>query len=43
MEDKELIFENESDAPENWESNLIFIRDENGEIIEMKIPDDEEE
>lgn len=38
-----FIYEQECDAPENWESNTILIRDGKGNIIEREIPDDVEE
>ena len=38
-----LIFEHEMDAPKNWETNIIFIRDTNGKVIEVKADDDIEE
>ena len=43
MENNILLFEKECDAPENWESNTILIRDGKGNIIEREIPDDIEE
>lgn len=43
--DKDMILEleRESDAPENWEANTIFVRDGKGNVLEVEIPDDEEE
>ena len=38
-----IIYEKESDIPENWESNTILIRDGKGNVIEREIPDDIEE
>lgn len=40
---EELIFENEMEIPENWESNTILIKDGKGNVIEREIPDDTEE
>lgn len=40
---EELIFENEMEIPENWESNTILIKDGKGNVIEREIPDDIEE
>ena len=39
---EEIIYEQELDTPENWESNTILERDGKGNIIEKQIPDDEE-
>ena len=41
--DEELIFEKEMDTPENWISNIILTRDGKGRIIEIEVPDDNEE
>ena len=38
-----IVYEKESDIPENWESNTILIRDGKGNIIKREIPDDVEE
>jgi len=43
MSDEVIIYEQECDIPENWESNTILIRDGKGNIIEREIPDDIEE
>lgn len=40
---EELIFENEMEIPDNWESNTILIKDGKGNVIEREIPDDTEE
>jgi hypothetical protein len=40
---EELIFEKEMEIPDNWESNIILIKDGNGNVIEREIPDDIEE
>lgn len=40
--EKEIIFEQESEAPENWIQEVIYIRDGKGSLIEVKIPDAEE-
>lgn len=41
--DEELILEEEMDTPENWISNTILTRDGKGRIIEVNVPDDNEE
>ena len=41
-EDMILDLEQESDAPEDWEPNSVFVRDGKGRLIELNIPDDEE-
>jgi len=41
MDDK-LILECESDAPENWETDVILCRDGRGEVLTVDVPDDEE-
>ena len=40
---EELIFEKEMEIPDNWESNIILIKDGKGNVIEREIPDDIEE
>ena len=42
MNEIDIIFESESDAPEGWQSNVIFERDGRGNLIERFIPDDME-
>lgn len=42
-EDLILELEQESDAPENWITDMVLIRNEKGEIIEVEVPDDIEE
>lgn len=37
-----LTFEPESDAPDGWEANAVFVRDGRGNVIELEIPDDTE-
>ena len=36
-------FEKEMDMPEGWQSNLIFVRDGRGNVIQLEIPDDDTE
>jgi len=43
MKEEILFYEQECDIPEDWESNIILIRDGKGNIIEREIPDDIEE
>ena len=43
MSDEILIYEQELDTPENWESTTILIKDGKGNVIEREIPDDIEE
>lgn len=40
---EELILEIECEQPENWETNIIFIRNDENEVVEINVPDDEEE
>lgn len=39
---EDIIYEKESEMPENWVSNIILERDGKGNIIELSIPDDKE-
>ena len=39
---EDIIYENEMDTPDDWESNVILVRDGKGNVIELEIPDDEE-
>lgn len=39
----ERKYERESDAPENWENNVILQRNAAGEVAEVEVPDDAEE
>lgn len=41
MDDK-MILECESDAPENWETDVILTRDAEGNVLTVYVPDDEE-
>ena len=41
--EENIFYEQELDIPDNWESNIILIRDGKGNIIEREIPDDVEE
>ena len=40
---EELIFEKEMEIPNDWDSNIILIKDGKGNVIEREIPDDIEE
>lgn len=40
---EELIFEKEMEIPDDWESNIILIKDGKGNVIEREIPDGIEE
>lgn len=42
MENEDIILEREMDIPEDWESNVIFIKDGKGNTIELEVPNDEE-
>ena len=42
MNEEDMIFENEGEAPDNWESNTILVLNEQGELVELNIPDDKE-
>lgn len=39
---RNLILERESDAPENWETDVILHRDGRGNVLNVAVPDDEE-
>lgn len=39
---EEIIYEQESDIPDNWISDIILMRDGKGNIIEIQVPDDKE-
>ena len=43
MEDNDLILEREGDAPEGWVSNVVFVRNKKGKLVEVEVPDDTEE
>lgn len=42
MED-ELELERECDAPEGWVTDVVYVRNEKGELVEVEVPDDTEE
>lgn len=42
MYDEILTLERESDAPEDWQDEMILMRDARGRVIEVAVPDDEE-
>ena len=37
------ILENELNIPENWETNTVLIKNKDGNIVELIVPDDNEE
>ena len=39
---EEIIFEQENGEPEDWVQNVVFVRDGKGNMVELKIPNDEE-
>lgn len=41
MIDEILTLERESDAPADWQDEMILVRDGRGKIFEVAIPDDE--
>lgn len=42
MEENDLILEQEGDIPEGWESDVVYIRNKKGKLVEVKVPDDTE-
>ena len=42
-EELNIEFEKEGDMPKDWITNTVFIRNSNGELVEVNVPDDEEE
>lgn len=36
------ILENELNTPEDWETNTVLIKNKNGDIVELIVPDDKE-
>ena len=42
-EELNIEFEKEGDMPEDWITNTVLIRNSNGELVEVNVPDDEEE
>ena len=40
---KKYKLERESDAPADWKTNAIMMRDASGAVIEVDVPDDTEE
>ncbi len=43
MEETDLILEKEGDTPENWVSNVVYVRNAEGKLVEVEVPDDTEE
>lgn len=39
--EQEIIFEQELETPENWETDNVFILNENGELVKHVVPNDE--
>ena len=42
-EELNIEFEKEGDMTKDWITNTVLIRNSNGELIEVNVPDDEEE
>lgn len=40
---EDIIYEKELDLPDDWDGDIILVRDGKGDIIELDIPDDVEE
>jgi hypothetical protein len=40
---EDMILENEIDIPEDWETNVIYIRNDSDKVVEVEVPDDKEE
>lgn len=40
--EENIIFEQEGDMPENWENDVIYVRDGKGNVVKLDIPDDKE-
>lgn len=43
MEENDLILEKEGDMPEGWVSNVVYVRNAEGKLVEVEVPDDTEE
>lgn len=43
MEENDLVLEREGDIPDGWISNVVYVRNEAGELVELEVPDDTEE
>jgi hypothetical protein len=43
MEENDLILEKEGDMPEDWVSNVVYVRNADGKLVEVEVPDDTEE
>lgn len=43
MEENDLILEQEGDMPENWVSDVVYVRNAEGKMVEVEVPDDTEE
>ena len=35
--------EREMDCPDDWTEDIIYVKDGRGEVIEIEVPDDQEE
>lgn len=42
MEENDLILEQEGDMPDGWESDVVYVRNKKGKLVEVKVPDDTE-
>lgn len=43
MEESDLVLEREGDAPDGWMTDVVYVRNERGELVELDVPDDTEE
>ena len=43
MDENDLILEQEGDMPKNWVSDVVYVRNAEGKLVEVEIPDDTEE
>ena len=42
MEENDLILEQEGGMPDGWESDVVYVRNKKGKLVEVKVPDDTE-
>ena len=43
MDENDPILEQEGDMPKNWVSDVVYVRNAEGKLVEVEIPDDTEE
>ena len=43
MNENDPILEQEGDMPENWISDVVYVRNAEGKLVEVEVPDDTEE